>query len=1023
MNRLFSQTELKKIKQFIYRKPLNEQRWLDDVITSAKSLDTSKNIFKNIPDIKLNLKGAGKSFNEFIELGNNIFKKIEIESLVTKSEFTTFRKNWDDTIKNLTLNNKVTKDIPDNDLINFVKGKDLSGDNLKKITPDELEYIVSLQVLNRQMVSKIDDIENNFNKLFAEKLNEYIKINGDGAFKQLKSDLGSGKKTSEEVWQILKNPNQKQTDLPKSDIPKNNPEQVAGLKLSDIPKDEYDIIDASFKKYGFENDWGFDTNTGEPIYVTLQINGQNVKFSLNKQGPEELNWDAIIRDDLENFYKPEFEKTFENMEWYQIPSIWDWIRNEKILKNSGLRSKYTKRYDVSLGVKMWATDINGNWSQWVIINPVEIANYRKPKNLEELKNSIFQVIYHELTHVIQKKSIHSDITYKSNDFKDGKEAWGYLTGKRLMVPTKDKEIDIVDFNAWQREDFDNCESAIRKFGVEKNIDTSLDYSWLQDFKNWAKENGIVPEKYLTKEKRTISGEEFKTNLFSNDVKIRSLRFIIDGWEDFGERWKNIKEKTKNLDNEKFLKFFENNLDVTEVDEIVKSAAKELSYWSHIMEIEAEFTANVKTILELGTLEKNKGFATFLVDYLRGTNKSQKLADINFEKTFKSEIMVPTKVSETPKTNIEKIKGIFKSFIDKFLNKNITDEVKLDYELKDVDNWVQNIPKDFFDVLGKLEHRWKKIYPEQAKKIEKDLYRQAYELISKGYPALLPFIVSGLVDDENETTKNESVIYKKSYLTESIKKTYSFDWDDNILKMPTRIHLEYKIGGLHWVPVSVSTQQFRSIRHKLGDEFRYINNNILDSFKDFRDYESFIKDVKYALDRRSFGPSFNDFKEALINGDDFSIITARSNSPQSLSDGIKVLIDNNFTYGEKEEMKKNLKGSSIDDYLRIQDYHPVSSEEFLKSFGLEISESKPEKGKEIAFESFVDRIVNQIDDVIDEPDFEGISVGYSDDDLSNLEVIENLIREKLSIKYPKIQFNIYDTSDPNNPKKKRIVIEK
>jgi len=28
-----------------------------------------------------------------------------------------------------------------------------------------------------------------------------------------------------------------------------------------------------------------------------------------------------------------------------------------------------------------------------------------------------------------------------------------------------------------------------------------------------------------------------------------------------------------------------------------------------------------------------------------------------------------------------------------------------------------------------------------------------------------------------------------------------------------------------------------------------------------------------------------------------------------------------------------------------------------------------------------------------------------------------------MKYPKIKFNVYDTSDPNNPKKKRIVIEK
>jgi hypothetical protein len=242
-------------------------------------------------------------------------------------------------------------------------------------------------------------------------------------------------------------------------------------------------------------------------------------------------------------------------------------------------------------------------------------------------------------------------------------------------------------------------------------------------------------------------------------------------------------------------------------------------------------------------------------------------------------------------------------------------------------------------------------------------------------------------------------------------------------MPTRIHLEYKVGGLHWVPVSVSTEQFRSIRHKLGDEFRYIDNNILEAFKDFREYDSFIRDVKYAIDSRSYGPSFNDFKEALINGDDFSIITARSNSPLSLIDGIKLLIDKNFSWREKDEMEKNLKGTSINDYLKIQDYHPVSSKEFLNNFNLDLDGSNPEKGKEIAFRSFVERVVKQIDDIIDDTNFEGISVGYSDDDLNNLEIIENLIRKELSLKYPKIKFNVYDTSDPNNPKKKRIVIEK
>ena len=42
------------------------------------------------------------------------------------------------------------------------------------------------------------------------------------------------------------------------------------------------------------------------------------------------------------------------------------------------------------------------------------------------------------------------------------------------------------------------------------------------------------------------------------------------------------------------------------------------------------------------------------------------------------------------------------------------------------------------------------------------------------------------------------------LLEFQKRAYSFDWDDNILFMPTRIHLE-KRRGKGWVPVSFSTE--------------------------------------------------------------------------------------------------------------------------------------------------------------------------------------------------------------------------
>jgi hypothetical protein len=261
------------------------------------------------------------------------------------------------------------------------------------------------------------------------------------------------------------------------------------------------------------------------------------------------------------------------------------------------------------------------------------------------------------------------------------------------------------------------------------------------------------------------------------------------------------------------------------------------------------------------------------------------------------------------------------------------------------------------------------------------------------------------------------------LKETKKKIYSFDWDDNILNMPTRIHLDYSINGLMWAPVSVSTEQFRSIRHKIGTEFRYLNNDIKQSFKDFRDYDAFLRDVKEALNYRSYGPSFNKFKEALISGSDFSIITARSNSPQAIKDGIKIIIEKSLNWEEKKEMEKNLNGLSIEEYLNLQDYHPVSSEEFLNKFDLNLSGTNPEKGKEVAFRSFVEKVVKQLSEIENNSEFEGISVGFSDDDEGNVKIIEKLIEDELQKLYPEINFIIYDTSDPKNPKKKRIIIKK
>ena len=265
-------------------------------------------------------------------------------------------------------------------------------------------------------------------------------------------------------------------------------------------------------------------------------------------------------------------------------------------------------------------------------------------------------------------------------------------------------------------------------------------------------------------------------------------------------------------------------------------------------------------------------------------------------------------------------------------------------------------------------------------------------------------------------------HQNKLLLEFQKRAYSFDWDDNILFMPTQIYLEKRVGK-GWVPISVSTEEFREVRKEMGKLYRYVDNDPMKSFKDFRSYDSFIKDTNEALRKQAFGPSFDKFKEALCYGSDFSIITARGNPPQAIKDTIKIIIDTILTEEERGQMIANLHGVSIDQYLNLQDYYPVSSDEFMEKFGVESTSTEPEIAKTLALKSFVDRVVKAVDKIKDDSEYTGISIGFSDDDLGNVETAERYIQETLKGLYPDVRFLVYDTSDPENPKKKRIIVKK
>tara|TARA_R110000851_G_scaffold48370_12_gene117040 strand:+ start:692 stop:1552 length:861 start_codon:yes stop_codon:yes gene_type:complete len=278
---------------------------------------------------------------------------------------------------------------------------------------------------------------------------------------------------------------------------------------------------------------------------------------------------------------------------------------------------------------------------------------------------------------------------------------------------------------------------------------------------------------------------------------------------------------------------------------------------------------------------------------------------------------------------------------------------------------------------------------------------------------------------NETQSNMlQVSLGEQKIDHNIIRAYAFDWDDNIMSMPTTIKMLQNVDG-EWTSVEVPTDKFAHVRN---DENYKLDD---DAFVNFRDDESFLTDLKVAIENESFAPSFDKFKESLLYANPISIITARGHTPQALRNGMNYVVANTFTENEIMLMLDNIierypetsgkiPTEVLDFYLDSHEYHPVSSEEFAERFGTEYGSAlNPEENKKIAFRDYVNRVLLSTHKMVD-GGYAGMSIGFSDDDLGNVEAMESFIEEELRYEFPEVTFIIYDTSDGDN---KKIVIKK
>ncbi len=298
-------------------------------------------------------------------------------------------------------------------------------------------------------------------------------------------------------------------------------------------------------------------------------------------------------------------------------------------------------------------------------------------------------------------------------------------------------------------------------------------------------------------------------------------------------------------------------------------------------------------------------------------------------------------------------------------------------------------------------------------------------------------------------------YKKQRLNEGFTdegrpdlKYYAFDWDDNIMYMPTKII----VMSQNEEEVPMSTEDFAEHRHQIGKEpFNYKGTTIVgfapEPFRNFTEpgNKQFIIDAMIA----PLGPAWNDFVECINGGSIFAIITARGHNPEVLKEAVRNLIISNHSginsksvIEHLEKYEQLMDGTTVNESIELNYSGKELIDSYLERCSFEPvtfnagSASSPEEGKKIAFRKFIthcremakslieailekepgvklsdlvpklkdDVSNNEISQDINDFVMSHMSLGFSDDDERNIESLDDMLKQE----YPEKPASLYLT---------------
>lgn len=243
----------------------------------------------------------------------------------------------------------------------------------------------------------------------------------------------------------------------------------------------------------------------------------------------------------------------------------------------------------------------------------------------------------------------------------------------------------------------------------------------------------------------------------------------------------------------------------------------------------------------------------------------------------------------------------------------------------------------------------------------------------------------------------------------------FDWDDNIVHMPTKIWMEDIDSG---TPVPLSTEDFAVRRD--DPSLRPIGGDYKAAFREFAHFEADMLRAVGSADEDWKGPAFGHFKRAVSEGRVFAIVTGRQTGEQELRGAVRRFIGAVLSAEEWEEMVGNVKQlivllsgvapsteeEAVTRYMELCHFCGMTSPEFTQRFPGQSIEQR----KRHAVRSFVEAMLGIVQKAFSGQRVSSIVVSMSDDDAKNVQAIDELMRDELSPAYPLVKFVVLDTGD-------------